>query len=113
WKAAETHAENMTKVQEAAQDELAKARETARIELSEALTKLHEANLRTQAEHEQETWPQGVIDEAHRRIALLEGEGATRVMQIGALESQLRHQGAASAAQIHALEARVHGYETS
>ncbi len=90
WRAAETHAENMTRARDEMRDELAKARETARIELSDALTRLHEANLQTQKEHEHATWRQGVIDEAHRRNTHLEGEIDSKGQQIGALEDRIR-----------------------
>ncbi len=120
WKAAETHAENMTRAHDTVRAELTAAREAARVELSAALTELHEANLRTQAEHEHATWRQGVIDEAHRRIAVVEGEVQAKTQQIGelkAVEAQLRHHiqatSEATARQVQALERRVHGFETS
>lgn len=120
WKAAEAHAGNMTTARDAATSELAKVRETARLELSDALTRLHEANLQTQKEHEHATWRQGVIDEQHRRIDALQAEIASKAQQIGGLqnsEAQLRHQlqatSSALSGQVHALEARVRGFETS
>ena len=62
-KAAQVHADN-----------LGNAHDAVRIELADAYRQLHEANLRTQEVNAQAIWRQGVIDEAHRRIAVLDSE---------------------------------------
>ena len=112
--------------------------EEARKELEDAFRQLHEANLRTQEVNKEATWRQGVIDEAHRRITLLDGELQAKTQHAALLESaeaQLRDQLQASQRQLHEqaeanqhqlnatrepllaqvrlMEHRIRGFETS
>ena len=123
----ENQAENLRQTIEGYEERLRDAAELARKELEDAFRQLHEANLRTQEVNKEATWRQGVIDEAHRRITLLDGELQAKTQHAALLESaeaQLRDQLQASQRQLNAtrepllaqvrfMEHRIRGFETS
>lgn len=94
-KASAVHAENLQQALDAQKAQIAEAAEEARRQLEDAYRQLHEANLRTQEVNKEAIWRQGVIDEAHQRITLLDGELQAKTQHAALLESaqtQLRDQ---------------------
>ena len=137
-KASAVHAANLQQALDAQKTQIAEAAEEARRQLEDAYRQLHEANLRTQEVNKEAIWRQGVIDEAHQRITLLDGELQAKTQHAALLESaqtqlreqlemsqrQLGEQAAASQHQLHAtrepllaqvrlMEHRIRGFETS
>lgn len=121
------HAANLQRTIEGYEERLRDAAEQSRQKLEDAFRQLHEANLRTQKVNEEAIWRQGVIDEAHRRNALLDGELQAKTQHVALLisaQAQARDQLEAVHRQLHAtrepllaqvrfLEHRIRGFEAS
>jgi glycosyltransferase involved in cell wall biosynthesis len=113
---AQDHADNLQHDLDAAAARQKELAERSRLELEDAFRKLHEANLATQKVNEEAIWRQGVIDEAQKRIATLDGEIKAKAEHVGALDGEIKakaeHVGAL-VAQVRFLEHRIRGFETS
>jgi len=83
--------------------------EEARRELQTALTRLHEANLRTQASNEEAARRQGVIDESRLQLAATERDLLARTGQAAQLEQSL----AQLNGQLRFRDDRIRAFESS
>lgn len=91
------------------EEHMRSAAEKSRLELEAALTRLHEANLRTQAANEEASRRQGIIDEAQRHLAETERDLASQNVRVGQLEQTV----AQTNAQLRSLGDRIRGFESS
>lgn len=97
WRATEVHAGNLDRMVEETRRQLEASHAESHAQLSDALTKLHAANLATQEVNGHAAYRQGVIDEAQRRIAALDATVAARDTVIAERDAAIAERNAAIA----------------